>query len=82
MLENEIISHLLELHTVSEAQQKRMNENPDYPLFTLVFDREAYSPALFKKLWEKHRIAILTYRKNVKDLWEEAEFEEVNVVLS
>ena len=79
MLENEIIPHLLELHTVSEEQQKRMDENPDYPLFTLVFDREAYCPALFKKLWEKYRIAVLTYRKNVKDRWEEAEFEEVNV---
>jgi hypothetical protein len=79
MLETEIIPRLLELHVVSEEQQKRMDENPDYPLFTLVFDREAYSPALFKKLWNEHRIAVLTYRKNVKDDWEEAEFEEVKV---
>jgi hypothetical protein len=79
MLENEIIPRLLELHTVSEEQQKKMDENPDYPLFTLVFDREAYSPALFKKLWEEHHIAVLTYRKNVKDNWEESDFEEVEV---
>ena len=79
MLETAIIPRLLELHTVSEEQQKQMEENPDYPLFTLVFDREAYSPALFKKLWDNYHIAVLTYRKNVKDEWEEAEFEEVNV---
>jgi hypothetical protein len=79
MLEDEIIPRLLELHTVSREQQRRMNENPHHPLFTLVFDREAYSPALFKKLWEEYRIAVLTYRKHVKDDWEEADFEEVNV---
>ena len=79
MLEDEIIPRLLELHTVSAEQQKRMDENPDYPLFTLVFDREAYSPALFKRLWDTYHIAVLTYRKNVKDEWEEADFEEVEV---
>jgi hypothetical protein len=79
MLENEIVPRLLDLHTVSQEQQQKMDENPDYPLFTLVFDREAYSPALFKKLWDDHHIAVLTYRKNVKDDREEAEFEEVNV---
>jgi hypothetical protein len=79
MLEDEIIPRLLELHTVSEDQMAKMSEDPDYPLFTLVFDREAYSPALFKRLWEKHHIAVLTYRKNVKDQWEETDFEEVDV---
>ena len=75
MLEEAIIPRLLELHTVSEEQKQRMEANPDYPLFTLVFDREAYSPALFKKLWDQYHIAVLTYRKNVKDEWEEADFK-------
>jgi len=79
MLEEEIVPRLLELHRVSEEQQRKMDENPDYPLFTLVFDREAYSPALFKRLWVKYHIAVLTYRKHVKDEWEEADFKEVNV---
>jgi len=79
MLEEEIIPRLLELHRVSEEQQRKMDENPDYPLFTLVFDREAYSPALFKKLWVKYHIAVLTYRKHVKDEWKETDFKEVNV---
>lgn len=41
----------------------------DEPCFTLVFDRESYEPKWFHSLWEKHRVAIITYRKNVKDEW-------------
>jgi hypothetical protein len=52
---------------------------PDYPLFTSVFDREGYSPAFFKRIWDKHRIAVLTYRKNVKDNWNGAVFKDVKV---
>lgn len=40
MLESEIIPRLLELHTISPEQQELMDADPDYPLFTLVFDRE------------------------------------------
>ncbi|MCK5678532.1 MAG: hypothetical protein KAH72_08670, partial [Flavobacteriaceae bacterium] len=41
--------------------------------FMLVFDREGYSPDFFYDLWQK-RIAISTYKKNVKDNWDENEF--------
>ena len=43
--------------------------------FMLVFDREGYSPNFFHDLWQK-RIAISTYKKNVKDKWDENEFLE------
>jgi hypothetical protein len=79
MLENEIIPHLIELHVPGEKQAEEMSKDPDYPLFTLVFDREGYSPSFFKRIWDKHRIAVLTYRKNVKDSWDEAVFEDVKV---
>ena len=79
MLEVHIIPRLLELHVMSERQREMMSLNPDYPLFTLVFDREAYSPAFFDRLWNEHHIAILTYRKNVKDSWDEDDFEKVKV---
>jgi hypothetical protein len=79
MLDNEIIPHIPELHSISEKQAKEMQNNPDYPRFTLVFDREGYSPSFFKRIWDKHRIAVLTYRKNVKDNWEETVFEDVTV---
>jgi hypothetical protein len=49
------------------------------PLFTTVFDREAYEPKWFKRLWEEERIAVISYRKNVKDKWDESLFEETVV---
>ena len=49
------------------------------PACTLVFDREAYEPAFFERLWETKRIAVLTYRKNVKDKWDESDFKNMDV---
>jgi hypothetical protein len=76
MLDDEIIPELLKLHPVTDEHKKCMEENPDEPVFTLVFDREAWSPAFFAKLWNEHRIAVITYRKNVKDKWDESLFKE------
>jgi hypothetical protein len=45
------------------------------PQCTLIFDREAYEPAFFHQLWISFRIAIITYRKNVQDIWNEEMFE-------
>lgn len=59
-----------------------VNTQSDQPRLTLVFDREAYDTSFFKTLWELHRISIITYRKNVKDLWDESEFKEVNIETS
>lgn len=44
-------------------------------LFTLVFDRECYEPAFFQRLWDSHQIAVITYRKNVTDKWDEKLFK-------
>jgi hypothetical protein len=79
MLSNEIVPQLLKLHPTSDEQKQRMEANPDEPVFTLIFDREAYSPKFFTQLWEKHRIAVITYRKNVKDKWDESLFKEHTV---
>jgi hypothetical protein len=54
-------------------------DDPDLPRFTLTFDREGYSPKAFKSYWEKDRIAVLTYNKNVKDQWDESEFHEYTI---
>jgi len=32
------------------------------PVCTFIFDREAYEPSFFRRLWEKYKIAIITYR--------------------
>jgi hypothetical protein len=79
MLKAEIVPELLKLHPVSVEHKKRMEADKDEPLFTIVFDREAYSPEFFDWLWRKHRIAIVTYRKNVKDKWDEKLFETYQV---
>jgi hypothetical protein len=55
--------------------------NADKPLFTLVFDREAYEPGWFIKLLEEHRVAIISYRKNVRDKWDECEFNNTQTQL-
>ena len=48
--------------------------------FVMVFDREGATHALLSKLWE-HRVAAITYRKAVKDLWPEDEFKETEVTI-
>ncbi len=50
------------------------------PVLTLVFDREAYEPRWFAKLWKEHRIAVLTYRKNVRDKWDESLFYDADMI--
>jgi prepilin-type processing-associated H-X9-DG protein len=49
------------------------------PQCTLIFDREAYEPAFFYRLWDMYKIAVITYRKNVKDLWQEDGFNSTDV---
>jgi hypothetical protein len=56
-------------------------DDPNKPLFTLVFDREAYEPGWFIHLWKEHRIAVISYRKNVKDKWSEDLFNSIEVQL-
>jgi hypothetical protein len=46
--------------------------------FVVIFDREGSTHSLLSKLWER-RIAAITYRKAVKDLWSESEFSEIEV---
>jgi len=64
----------LEVNVVKTPEQdKRLAEDPRAPWFTLVFDREGYSPELFQYLWQK-RIAVLTYHKFPQEQWRQEEF--------
>jgi hypothetical protein len=47
-----------------------------------VFDREAYEPGWFVNLWNEHRIAVISYRRNVKDKWDESIFINAEVQLN
>jgi len=79
---NEKLKEAIEL-AIEEIKPTLSKVSPqeNSPLFTLVFDRESYEPKWFETLWEKHRIAIITYRKNVKDKWDEKSFESTAITL-
>lgn len=47
------------------------------PASRLFFDRECYEPAFFASLWKQFRIAVITYRKHVKDAWAIEDFKDV-----
>jgi hypothetical protein len=71
---------LLEL-TDGRVSQQELDADESLPRFTLVFDREAYSPVFFKQLWDCFRIAVITYRKNVKDKWDEEDFSDYKLLI-
>jgi hypothetical protein len=74
VIEHQIIPQLQQ--TTLLTRQSPQDQNP---VCTFIFDREAYEPAFFRRLWEKHKIAIITYRKNVKDEWPAEQFKTVAV---
>ncbi len=77
MLKSEIIPQL-ELQVKGRISKETLELDKSLDIFTVVFDREGYSPKYFGELWQK-RIAVITYRKNVKDQWKEDDFKEHQV---
>lgn len=75
----EVIEHQIipELKAVTEIAQRIADKKK--VIFSLVFDRECYEPAFFHRLWDKQQIAVITYRKNVKDKWAENFFKQYDV---
>jgi hypothetical protein len=64
---------------VSAEHQDRMAADPRVPRFTVIFDREGYSPELFLE-WRKDRIAALTYHRYPEGAaWRVEEFPEQTV---
>lgn len=83
---NEKLQQMIKDHIVELIKQmpnlpdkKQLDADPQLPVFTIVFDREAYSPAFFQQLWDQHRVAVITYRKSVKDRWDETLFESYTI---
>lgn len=79
VLEKEIVP-VLEETVPNQPTQEQLDENPLVSRFRIIFDREGYSPAFFKRMQEK-RIACQTYKKFVTDLWPENEFTNHEVKL-
>lgn len=77
---DEVVPELLR-DTEKIVTNDHLKSNPTQARFVLVFDREAYDSAFFKLLWEKYRIAIVTYKKNVKDKWDESGFKECSATV-
>jgi len=77
-LVNEIIPHLDQIPFAGASEQEIEND-PLLPRYTLVFDREAYSPRFFGSLWKDKSIAIITYQKNVKERWDESLFSDYEI---
>jgi len=75
-LRSDIIPRLLN-DIPNQPGEKELEADPDLYRFIIVFDREGYSPAFFKEVWDNHRIACMTYRKNKTLDWPETEFQEV-----
>ena len=65
----------------AEQLQQRMREDSRQHRFTLVFDREAYSPEFFADM-QQRSIAILTYHKYPGEDWPAEEFSECSVRLA
>ena len=77
MLKSEIIPRLLR-EVPHQPSENELRENPHLHRFTMVFDREGYSPGFFADMWNS-RIACQTYHKHPKENWPTSQFEEVEV---
>ncbi len=81
VLNQEVIPWLERSVPKTVEQQRRLAEDPRAHWFTVVFDREGYSPELFEQMRQK-RIAILTYHKFPKEDWRPEEFSEHSLQLA
>ncbi len=78
VLRESIIPRLLA--DAPQPTAEALEADPDALRFTLVVDREGYSPALFAELLES-RIGLLTYRKKPGDHWPVERFARHSVRL-
>ncbi len=75
-IENDVLPRLLK-DVPGQPTQEELQADPYRSRFLLIFDREGYSPSFFRRMWEEHRIACVTYHKFPKQDWPTSEFSEV-----
>lgn len=80
-LRNDIVPRLL-ADVPGQPSEEELEANPLMCRFAIVFDREGYSPEFTAEMWERHRIAILTYHKFPGRDWPAEWFEEKEVRLA
>ena len=79
-LRSDIVPRLLK-EVPRQPSQEELQADPHRSRFVIIFDREGYSPAFFKEMWQTHRIACITYHKYPKEGWREEEFSDTQVSL-
>lgn len=80
IIEERLVPALMQ-ELAGRTSQETLDEDPDRARFTIVFDREAYDLGFFQHLWDTYRIAVLTYRKAVKDAWPESGFTPMETMV-
>lgn len=80
VLEEDIVPRLLQ-DVPNQPSSEVLIENPYLSRFILVFDREGYSPAFFKRMWQSHQISCITYHKHPDDAWPEEWFVKQEVTM-
>lgn len=78
VLREEIIPVLLQ-DVPSQPSEEQLALDPRLHRFTVIFDREGYSPDFMLEM-KTLRIAIITYHKFPKENWDSAEFAEYSSV--
>ncbi len=79
VLEQQILPQL-EKDVPNQPTKEELENDPHLHRFSLIFDREGYSPRLMRDLKER-RIACFTYRKSPGEKWPEDEFSSYEVKL-
>ncbi|MGA2347204.1 MAG: putative transposase [Candidatus Sulfotelmatobacter sp.] len=80
-LRNDVVPWLEKQVPIGAEHQRRMEADRQVPWFTVVFDREGYSPDLFVEL-ERKRIAVLSYHRYPAEDWPVEEFQAQTLRLS
>lgn len=79
-LENDIVPRLLE-EVPNQPDAETLQANPLLHRFTVIFDREGYSPELLLSLKNK-RVACISYHKYPKENWSAEEFHTCQVQMA
>lgn len=77
-LRTDIVPRLLK-DVPLQPSDEDLETDPHLHRFVMIFDREGYSPAFFKEMWEEHRIACITYHKFPKGTWPKEWFADTEV---
>jgi transposase len=79
-LRNDVVPRLLK-EVPGQPTAEQLEADLYLSRFVIIFDREGYSPAFFREMWQDHRIACITYHKYPKKVWPESWFTETEVTM-